>query len=281
MKNIKYLFVLFFSTLTFVSCFDDETGLELNDEGPNVAGFTNTRESISRIASGAQYQIELKMKVEGPSTSDLTGDVTVTYAATSASTAIEGVHYKLTNPTATLTKANNYLGWGSFTMLTAGIDAPLAGPSPILVLQATTTTGDGTVIANGKPVQITLNYACFSNLAGNYTETTQYYRGGVFQGTTTRPAVITQTGEGTYRTSDVGHWTQAALGGTPGYTFYDICDTIDIPGQNLVDTYSNWVEGVPGASSVDPDTGIITVEYTIVVPPATSDRVYYTTYVPN
>ena len=281
MKNIKYLFVLFFSTLTFVSCFDDETGLELNDEGPNVAGFTNTIESISRIASGDQYQIELKMKVEGPSTSELTDDVTVTYAATEASTAIEGVHYILTNPTATLTKANNYLGWGGFTMLTAGIDAPLAGPSPILVLQATTTTGDGTVVANGKPVKITLNYACFSNLAGTYTETTQYYRLGVFQSTVTRQVEIEQTSEGTYRTSEVGHWTQADLGYTPGFTFYDICDTIDIPGQNLVDAYSNWVEGVPGASSVDPDTGIITMEYTIVVPPATSDRTYYSTYVPN
>ncbi len=261
------------------SCFDDETGLELNDEGNNVAGFTNTTENVSKISSGEEYQIELQMKVSGPTILDLTSDITVSYAATDASTAIEGVHYRIDNPTTTLTKANNYLGYGSIVMLTEGIDAPLDGPSPILVLQATTTSGDGTVVASGKPVSVTLNYACDSNLDGTYTETQEYWRAGAFVSSTTRTVTFTKTGVGEYRTSEVGHWSQASLGYTPGFTFYDVCGAITIPGQNLVDAYGNWVVGVAGASSVDDITGDIYMEYEIEYPEGTDDRVYYVTYV--
>jgi len=261
------------------SCFDDETGLELNDQGNNVAGFTNARENVANIADGSEYDFTLKMKLEGPTVMDLTNDVTVTFEATAGSTAIEGVHYRIDNPTTTLLKANDFLGYANVVMLTDGIVAPLAGPSPILILKATATTGDNKVVASGKPVTVTLNYACDSNLDGNYTETFEYYRGGAFVSTGTRTTTFTKTGVGEYRTSNVGHWTPAQLGGTPGFTFYDVCGDISIPGQNLVDLYSNWVQGVAGVSSVDPVTGNIYIEYTIVVPPATSDRVYYVTYV--
>jgi len=279
MKKIKYILIFMISASFLTSCFDDETGLELNDQGNNVAGFTNARENVSKIASGDEYPVALKMKLEGPTVMDLTSDVTVTFAAAAGSTAIEGVHYRIDNPTTTLSKANNYLGYGQIVMLTEGIVAPLAGPSPILVLMATATNGENKVVASGKPVSVTLNYACDSNLDGTYTETIDYWRGGAYQSTTSRTVTFTKTGVGEYRTSHVGHWTPGQLGGTPGMTFYDVCGKISIPGQNLVDLYSNWVQGVSGASSVDAITGDIYMEYTIVVPPATSDRVYYTTYV--
>jgi len=260
MKKIKYLLILILSTSILTSCFDDETGLELNAEGPNVAGFTNTRENVSKIASGDEYQIPLKMKVSGPTSLDLTNDVTVTFAATAASTAIEGVHYRLDNPTTTLTKANNYLGYGTIVMLSDGIDAPLAGPSPILVLQATTTSGDGNVNPSGKPVEITLNYACFSDLSGTYSVVTLRDGALITKYTTVN---FVEMGVGEYRTSEVGHWAQASLGGTPGFTFYDVCGVITVPEQNLVDLYSNIVNGLLGTSSVDADTGIITISYTV------------------
>ncbi|UMB61926.1 hypothetical protein MHL31_06960 [Lutibacter sp. A80] len=279
MKKIKYILIFMISFSFLTSCFDDETGLELNDEGNNVAGFTNTSENVSKIASGEEYLIDLKMKISGPTTLDLTSDITVTFAAAEGSTAIEGVHYRIDNATTTLTKANNYLGYAQIVMLTDGIQAPLDGPSPILNLMATTTNGENKVVASGKAVTVTLNYACDSNLDGTYTETQEYYRLGAFQSSSTRTVTFTKTGVGEYRTSEVGHWTQADLGYTPGFTFYDVCGTISIPGQNLVDTYSNWVQGVSGASSVDPITGNIYMEYTIVVPPETTDRIYYVTYV--
>lgn len=278
MKKLKYFIIFLLSVTIFTSCFKDDSDLDLNDKGNNVIGFTNARENVAAIADGNVYTFPLKIKVTGPTSMDISNDVTVTFAATDASTAIEGVHYSLTNATATLTKADNYLGFFNLTMLTDGIEAPLA-VSPKLFLQATVASGDDKVVASGKPVEITLNYACFSDLAGTYTETAEYWRAGVFQSAINRTVVFTETGTGEYRTSVVGHWTAAALGGTPGFTFYDVCDAITIPGQNLVNLYSNWVQGVAGASYVDEVTGNIYMEYTIVVPPATSDRLYKATYV--
>ncbi len=279
MKNIKILLILLISVSLFTSCFDDETGLELNDKGNNVAGFSNARENVANIADGSEYTIPLKMKLEGPTVMDLTSDVTVTFAATSASTAIEGVHYRIDNASTTLLNANDYLGYANIVMLSDGIVAPLAGPSPILILQATTTTGENTVVASGKPVTVTINYACDSNLDGAWTETYEYFRGGVFQWSDSRTTTFTKTGVGEYRTSEVGHWTPAQLGYTPGFTFYDVCGEITIPGQKLVDAYGNWVVGVAGASSVDPITGDIHMEYEVQYPAGTADRKYNITYV--
>ena len=275
MKNIKYILVLILSISTLTSCVNDSEILALNAEGPNVAGFTNARENISNIANGSEYPFELKMKVAGPTVKDLTNTVTVTYAATAASTAIEGVHYRIDDASTILSKDNNYLGFAHVVMLTDGIDAPLAGASPVLVLIATATTGDGKVIASGKPVSVTLNYACNSTLGGNYSVTV-FENGAPINKYST--VTFTATGVGEYRTSEVGHWAQADLGGTPGFTFYDVCGAITVPGQNLVDTYSNWVEGVAGASSVDAATGIITIVYKITT--ATSESEYVSTYVP-
>jgi hypothetical protein len=71
------------------------------------------------------------------------------------------------------------------------------------------------------------------------------------------------------------YWTAAQLGGTPGFTFYDVCGVITVPGQNLVDLYSNWVVGIAGASSIDEATGVITIDYAIESPQGTPDRLYH------
>jgi hypothetical protein len=45
-----------------------------------------------------------------------------------------------------------------------------------------------------------------------------------------------------------------------------VCGVITVPGQNLVDLYSNWVVGIAGASSIDEATGVITIDYAIESP---------------
>ena len=90
--------------------------------------------------------------------------------------------------------------------------------------------------------------------------------------------VWTETGDGQYRTLRVGHWTPADLGGTPGMDIIDVCNELSIPAQNLVDLYSNIVEGVAGDNFVDPDTGIITLHYTIC---AGYCREYWVTLTPQ
>jgi hypothetical protein len=193
-------------------------------------------------------------------------------------TAVEGVHYRLDNPTVTIPANNNGLGLFPVTVLTAGLEPPLE-ETPVLSLKVASVSGANNVIANGKPIAVNLLYLCSSELAGEYTVTIDYWRYGaqVAGYPITVPDVVTQTGDGEYRTGRVGHWAPADLGGNPGMAFIDVCDVLTIPEQNLVDLYSNIVEGDAGKSFVD-DEGNLHFEYTVC---ATDCRQYYVDYVKN
>jgi len=280
MKNyLKYLTILC-AFLMFTSCLvDDVAESTINDEGPNLASFRNTSGLLGAIADGNEYQFDIQVEVLGPNYVDQTGDVQYTVGVDPASTAVEGTHFAFASTTGSLTESSNYLGTFPVTLLTDGIMAPL-DVSPVLILTMTDASGNN-VVPNGKKIILTLNYLCFSNLGGVYNTETVYFRGGAEVLTATGTDEIFDQGDGEYRTGEVGHWTQAQLGGTPGMTFFDVCNAITIPNQNLVNLYSNEVEGVLGNSFADPDTGVITFNYTIVVPPATEDREYFVTYTPQ
>ena len=276
MKKLKYIIILLLSVGLFNSCLiDNETDIDLNAEGANVAGFANPKTLVAAIADGAESTHILKMKISGPTVMYLTADITATVAADESSTAIEGTHFRIDNPTITLSASNNYLGLFEITMLTAGIQTPL-DESPVLVLKVTNATGDSKVLNSGKLLEVTMNYACFSALAGTYDVTTIYtgYDGSV--STLTWTENITEIGLGSYRTTRVGHWTPDDLGGTPGFTFTDVCGQLSISGQNLVDLYSNWVEGTE-YGTVAPVTGDLHMLYSICT--ATGCRYYDCTYI--
>ena len=276
MKTLKYILIILLSLGTFNSCLVDETTrYDLNDQGPNLAGFEATRTSFSFVSDGSDYGFTVKMKLIGPTSMDVTSDITVTVEADPSSTAIEGTHFSLDQPTITLKKSDNYLGLLPVTILTEGIIAPLA-TAPKLVLKVVSATGDPNVLNNGKKLEIVLNYGCFSNLAGTYDVSTEYTTAAGVVSMLSWTETITQTGVGTYRTERVGHWTVAALGGTPGFTFTDVCNVLSIPEQNLVDLYSNIVAGTgPGAVTVA--TGDLYMEYSVCASGAC--RKYKSTYV--
>lgn len=276
MKKLKYLSLVILSMFLLTSCFDNEPlERDLNGQGNSVAGFTTTGVALAAIADGTEYTFDLIVKVTGPGLMDLTSDVVMTVGANEASTAIEGTHYRLDAPSVTLTKANNYLGKFTVTMLTAGIEAPLA-TSPVVVLEAVSATGAENVAGSGKNIAVTLNYACPSELAGDYSEVIIYT---AYDGTVTtyapRSISIAKTGVGEYRTTHVGHW--GILGvGTEGFTFTDVCDVLTIPTQNLVDYYSNIVAGTEKGSVED--DGTLLMKYSVCVP--TGCRYYDATYTP-
>jgi hypothetical protein len=58
-----------------------------------------------------------------------------------------------------------------------------------------------------------------------------------------------------------------------------VCNNIGVPYQNLVERYSNIVEGVAGNSFVNPESGSIYFEYTICF--GGECREYFVTYTPN
>lgn len=269
--------MLCFATLT--SCIVDNVDTTIaNAQGPNLGGFDDSSLNLGGVANGDTYDFNLKMEVKGPTYKQMTSDVVLTVAVDPSSTAIEGTHFKFDSKTITLSAGNNYLGLLPITMLSKGIVAPLA-EAPVLVLKVLSATGADNIINNGKPLTIAFNYLCFSNLAGTYNVNVRYVRAASGVDTNvTYTDVITQTGSGEYRTTRVGHWTVGDLNGTPGFTFLDICNQISIPQQNLVDLYSNLVEGgVAGTSSVNPTTGVITMQFTVT---GGNLRQYFVTYTP-
>jgi hypothetical protein len=273
--NFK-LFGIALAIMTFTSCFvDDDPRLD-NDSGPNLVSFVNSSKVISGIANGNEYENEITLKVKGPTWENMSADVEATVEVDPSSTAIEGTHFVLNSKTITLKAENNYIGKLPITLLTDGITAPL-DESPKLILNLVSATGEN-VINNGKPLKIDLNYLCNSTLGGNYNVKLRYVRSSqgideTYEFTDT----FTEVATGEYRSGSVGHWPPSVLGGDPGFTFYDVCNKINIPEQNLVNLYSNLVKGVAGESYVDPETKVITMQYTICF----SDcREYFVTYTP-
>lgn len=274
MKNFKHLFIFILAGLIVPSCIDDSAPEDAFGQGANLVSFNSGTANASIIASGRDVTYNVPMIVKGPSARRISGPVTATIAVDPSSTAVEGVHYRLDDATIELSPDNDLLALFPVTVITAGIEPPLE-ETPVLVLNVTTASGEN-VIANGKKVSINLLYLCESILDATYDVTLEYWRGGTLQSTVNYTDVITKTGDGEYRTGRVGHWTVEDLGGTPGFTFLDVCDAITIPEQNLVDLYSNLVTGVEGKSTVDPVTGDIYMEYTVC---ATDCREYFVNYV--
>ena len=272
MKKLKIIILFLLSVALFNSCLvEDETDLDQNSEGPNLVAFEQSSTTVAGIANGDEYYFEFKIKIIGPTSMDLTSNVDAVIGFDESSTAVEGTHFRIEDENITLTKDGNYLGTIGVTMTTQGIEAPL-DKSPVLKLKVLEASGASNVLASGKTLNVTMNFACFSDLEGEY-EVTMIRDGGAPVYYTD---YITETGIGEYRTSEVGHWIGGLGVGTPGYTFYDNCNVITVPGQNLVDYYSNWVEGTqPG--SVDPETGVIHIVYSIT---STWSSEYDCTYVP-
>jgi len=285
--TIKFIMLLALSVTTLTSCFLEDVLVETeepsatNDDGANLASFTNTSRVIGGIANGDEYVFDLKMSVYGPTVPDLNGDVAITISVDPSSTAVEGTHFKLDVATMTLAQSNNYLGFFPLTLLSDGIDAPLA-VSPVLKLIVSSASGADNVLGNGKPIILTLNYLCNSELAGGYSAEMVYT---AYDGTTSNISfndTFTETGTGEYRTAEVGHWIGGLGVGTPGFTFFDVCGVLTIPGQNLVETYGNWVDDLGVRGSADPDTGVITFNYSICYPQGDSNcRYYAVTFTPN
>ncbi len=279
MKRIYLLLLIIFGIASLPSCLvEDEVPSGDNDKGPNLAGFERSSMTMGGVSNGDSYDFEILCKVFGPTSMDINSDVTITVEPDLSSTAVEGLHYEFPSTSLTLKAEDNLLARLPITMLTEGIDAPL-DETPVLVLNVNTVSGDGTVIASGKPLTITLNYLCFSDLSGEYDATMLYTAYDGSTSTIEFTDVFTETGAGEYRTSEVGHWIGGLGVGTPGFTFNDVCNVITIPGQNLVDYYGNWVEGT-ATGIVDKETNTMTIDYSICYPQGSDNCRYYSvTYV--
>ena len=287
MKAIKYL-IFILSVVILSSCLDQTTNWDDNATGFNFAGFESTTSALNFVSDGSEYIFTFRMKLTGPTSKEVKNPITVTVgvdqdamdaiaaADPTKIAAVAGENYRLDQTEIVLDPNNNFLNLFPVTVLTAsnaGITDPL-DKTPVLVLKVTQVTGDASVTNHGKSNVVSLNYGCDSNLDGSYTVDISINNGAGIHHRTDE--YITKTGVGQYRTTYVGHWLPASLGGVPGFTFYDVCGNLTIPEQNLVDIYENLVFG-SSTGSADPVTGVLKMSYEITFdnpPNNTYDCVY-------
>ncbi|NNL15497.1 MAG: hypothetical protein HKO81_02515 [Flavobacteriaceae bacterium] len=259
MKKFNYLFTVLIVTLLFTSCLvDDEAPQDGNDQGPLVAGFSDGSATIAGITNDDEYTFDLRVQVKGPSIAEMQGDVALTIGVDASSTAVEGFNFRLDQTSITLTRANNYLGTLPITLLTEGITAPV-DVDPVIYLKATSASGDN-VVANGSLIRVDIAYLCNSDLAGTYFLTTVRDNGpdAIFP-----DEEITEVDLGYYKTESIYRWAVGSIAPDQGFNFFDVCNVITVPDQDLAQGfYSNDVyQTLPG--SVDPDTGVLIINYAV------------------
>lgn len=195
MKNIVKCIGLFaMISFLMVAC-DKATigGDEALDYGtsPIVTGFTTATDDFGVSVDGEVKIYHTKVQALGPNIENTTADVTLTYSLDeTASTAVEGTHYlPLQTSSITLTAENNYVGTIPIRVLTENLEAPLT-KTLVLNIDSMESVGEEIVLSgNTQQINITVNYLCFSDLAGTYTSD---YSGGSYT------VVVTKTGTGEY-----------------------------------------------------------------------------------
>jgi hypothetical protein len=182
MKTLKYILILVLSLGAFNSCLvDQSTRYDQNDDGVNLVTFETLTANYSVEANGNEYERFVKVKLVGPTSMFMTSDINVTVSVDPSSTAEEGTHFMLNNPTFTLKKADNYLALLSLTILTEGNTPPMEDSpefesyvAPIMVFNISA-TGDPNVLGTGKLGKYTLAYTHPNPYAGDYDAELYYF----------------------------------------------------------------------------------------------------------
>ncbi len=176
MKDYKYLFFGLILALVFTGCVEDDPGI-IDDIGstPNIIGFDSPSASVSAVAGGSETEFEksVVVSIKGPRLSSISGEVTAIVSVDESSTAVEGVHYRLPANSFTIGPDDNWFSDFKITMLADGITPPLA-ENPVLVLNVSEVSGDGTVVATGRSLIVNMLYLCFADLSGTYTVTNDF-----------------------------------------------------------------------------------------------------------
>ncbi|MFL1011805.1 hypothetical protein [Flavisericum labens] len=245
--------------LTVTSCLLDDSNLaDTFNDGPNFTSFSNLNQTVSAVADGNIVTANVNIELQGPTVVDFNEDVTLTIAVDeSNTTAIEGVHYTLNSTSVTLSKSNNYIGTIPVSIITDGIDPPLA-VAPELTFEFTDANGTN-VISSGKSTTLTIIYQCFADLSGTYIVTND----GCDAGSTGTTTTITKNADGSWFLAIgdggfLGHSCTGNLGLDNFATIVELCGEI-IPTDNL--EYGFLDLGTITGGTWDAENGILTMQH--------------------
>ncbi|HMC00845.1 MAG TPA: hypothetical protein VKN14_07405 [Flavobacteriaceae bacterium] len=262
MKNIiKSITLLVIMMVSVTSCLiDDESLTKTFDDGPNFASFSTFQQTVSAVADGNIVNANVNIELQGPNLIGYSNDVLVSIAVDpSNTTAVEGVHYNLNSTSLILTLSNNYIGTLPISIITEGVNPPLA-EAPKLSLSITFVDGNN-VVANSKNTTLTIIYQCFADLTGTYLVTNDFCPGSLNQSTTT----ISRNADGSWRfgTAD-GYWLDSCTGNTGlfnGGNIVELCGEILPTGDLDYGTVGGFGIGDILGGTWDADNGIITMQH--------------------
>lgn len=310
MKSLKNLFLLLL-VVSATSC-DVGNDEELNyGNGAYVTQFPFAKKTGFFLKdNSAVYDYTLPVELVGGNGLAIDKDITITFDidvtgtfdhdenATTPKiighTATEGVNFDFLGPKTLTIPAGSTFASIPLKIYSGTLND--LDPQRIM-LKLTTVAADGVEVVNSGnkgSVVLVLQGTCTSDLAGNYSNSTVRVSpaGGPY---TALMDVFTEKSAGTYRTSFIGNyyipgtpptagtWFALDPSGTPGYTFKEVCGRIRVEDQQLAAIYSNNVKQSPtqyAASSVNPATGVIVVNYSIFFTGNTVERTYRSTYTP-
>lgn len=291
MKKLLLLTVL---SLGFLSCNDDEP----QAFGPNqtIVGFAEGKSTKPYLTDVPSASLNVPISLIGFANEALpAGEVVVNWSIDPSSTAIDGVEYTIDGPQVTSISAGNTTGTANFLVYPTTFDS--TAPKTIVINLTTVVSNNAIIGEQFKKIVVTLQGVCNSQLQGNYSNyTTIPAFGNIY----TFPDEVWIKREGTvsdYYGNHVGRfYGTAQVAGGPGQTqlavpiaylaFTDVCDKIKLNQQFLADNpgYSNIVTQDAtqyAASFVDPDTGIVTIHYSVWFSNNTVERKHVGVYTPQ
>jgi len=268
MKTIKHIFLASITAIMFTSCIVDDEADDQFLNSPAVVGFSSSLAAESYfVDEGAilrNYQVDLLGN--GGEGEAPTSPITVSYEIdTEATTAVEGQEFNFVDNSGTVTiPAGSTFANFPLEINTGNLDPDM--PTK-LVLNLISTDSDNAVVSSNNDVLEITFVGCQSQLDQfTYTvNTTRISNGNLVASsveTFTSPSVneFSTVSTGPYGPNSTGY-AGGSIAANNGFTFIDICGEITISNQGLANNaYSNEVYG---SGTVDPDTGTITLTYTI------------------
>ncbi len=226
MKKYILIFLASFSLITFISC-EESADAKISDY--NYVAFSASEVDL-KVDKGSTSSATYHVAVSKATSSERTYNVVVDAAMTDADPASYTIPASVTIP-ANATSAELKVDVQDINIIS----------SKVLVLKLQ--EEEGLIIGNGNSFTINLLRVCVSDLAGDYT----YSSNG-------KPATVVQTAGGKYTVSGDDYF-----GSDYSFNIVDGCDILNITGGFLPDTYgiNVWGSGMVMAN------GNLEITYTV------------------
>lgn len=285
---MKKLLLLPIFLVTLFSCNSDDPLAT----GPNqtIVGFSSDEYTQIFSTELATSTLKVPINLIGYANEEYPSDVVVTYAIKDESTAVDGVEYTAPAVLTGTLESGSSADYIEIPVMPDTFDPE--NPKVLVLELLSVTSGNSIIGANNKEVVVTLQGSCPSALQGLYSTTTTRLATGATYSFPSEKLAKTDIFGTEYTSEYVGPYygnTQTPGINTAvlpaaafaGYTFNEVCGKIKVGTQNLGGVYSNLVTQSSSQydlSTVDIDTGIITVYYTITF--AAGNRDYRSVYTP-